>query len=184
MLSKIRSCLLFSVTANLSNHYDAFSGWVELAPLVNYGSADVALAFWEHWCLNHGPVYEILSDRGEEFSGAVYRDLLAKMRVRHLQSSGHRPQTNGKCERVNKEVNNLVRAYYQRVQGHWHEMLKWVQFILNTTRTSNRPSAWALHKGCEPPSWIEMLLDKQSPFTGYEVSRHPKELREQIEKLR
>lgn len=84
---------------------DASSGWVELIPLINTSVVFIAWAFFSEWVCRYGLPRAFLSDRGTEFLNATLDVLLRITRVRRLLTSGYRPQTNGKVERLNDFIN-------------------------------------------------------------------------------
>lgn len=49
-----------------------------------------------------------MSDRGRSFLNAFVDTTLRVLRVRRLLTSGYRPQTNGKVERLNDYINQQL----------------------------------------------------------------------------
>ena len=86
---------------------DAATGWCEVAPLIRDEAMYIAHAFFSEWVCRYGLPKAFLSDRGTEFLNVVLDILLKLMRVRRLLTSGYRPQTNGKVERLNAYINYI-----------------------------------------------------------------------------
>ena len=84
---------------------DAATGWCEVAPLIRDEAMYIAHASFSEWVCRYGLPKAFLSDRGTEFLNVVLDILLKLMRVRRLLTSGYRPQTNGKVERLNAYIN-------------------------------------------------------------------------------
>ncbi|GBL94051.1 Transposon Ty3-I Gag-Pol polyprotein [Araneus ventricosus] len=47
---------------------------------------------------------KLLSDRNSAFTSSKFKRFLRNYNVKHLLTSSHHPQTNGKCERVNQSI--------------------------------------------------------------------------------
>ena len=84
---------------------DASSGWVEIIPLFEDCIEEVAYAFIAEWFCRYGLPKAFMSDRGLSFLNAFVDTTLRVLRVRRLLTSGYRPQTNGKVERLNDYIN-------------------------------------------------------------------------------
>ena len=87
---------------------DASSGWCELVPLKDASIPSIAYAFIANWFCRYGLPRAFMSDRGAEFLNAVVETVLRILRVRRLLTSGYRPQTNGKVERLNDYINQQL----------------------------------------------------------------------------
>ena len=84
---------------------DSFTGWVELVPIPDKCSFTVARAMFYEWVCRYGIFRYLLTDQGGEFWGSAMKGLMSLMGTSHLRTSGWRPQTNGRCERVNRVIN-------------------------------------------------------------------------------
>jgi hypothetical protein len=70
--------------------------------LPNRSSIETAEALWEILNQYSGP-YWIWTDNGTEFEGS-FQMILKKKGIRHICSSPHNPQQNGKCERYRRTL--------------------------------------------------------------------------------
>uniref|UniRef100_A0AAY5KAD2 Integrase catalytic domain-containing protein n=1 Tax=Esox lucius TaxID=8010 RepID=A0AAY5KAD2_ESOLU len=72
----------------------------------------------------HGLPCNIVSDRGPQFTSAVWKVFCAAIGATVSLSSGFHPQTNGQAERVNQKEKDLsvpsVQAHIRRCHRTWH----------------------------------------------------------------
>ena len=82
--------------------------------------------------LEYGPPSVILSDRGRHFLNDLVAAIEQLFTVRHVFSSGYRPQTAGITERLNQTLCDLLAMYVERHQQDWDEVLPYVIFAYRT----------------------------------------------------
>ena len=82
--------------------------------------------------LEYGPPSVILSDRGRHFLNDLVAAIEQLFSVRHVFSSGYRPQTAGITERLNQTLCDLLAMYVERHQRDWDEVLPYVVFAYRT----------------------------------------------------
>ena len=58
---------------------DSFSGWTEMIPLPNKNSETVAKNFYLHWIARYGIPRTVKSDRGTEFTGVAFSQMLLNL---------------------------------------------------------------------------------------------------------
>ena len=113
---------------------DVFSRYVFLRPLKRKKSKYVAKELKKLFSV-HGYPKILQSDRGTEFKGQVL-SLLKKHGTKVITSRAYHPQSQGKCERLNKTVKTKLRylANISRRKGYnWVEKLQEVAISINTS---------------------------------------------------
>jgi hypothetical protein len=93
---------------------------------------EVAKILVRHVFLEYGPPSVILSDRGRHFLNDLVAAVEQLFTVRHVFSSGYRPQTAGITERLNQTLCDLLAMYVERHQQDWDEILPYVVFAYRT----------------------------------------------------
>ena len=119
---------------------DRFSRMVKLIPLETITASNIALEFKNNWILEYGTPKQILSDRGLQFTGAIFRILCKVFGIDKLFSTAYHPQTNGMVERWHRFFKGRLRTIAQDknldfVKGNddWDLYYKEIEFAYNTT---------------------------------------------------
>ena len=79
----------------------------------------------------HGIPKLIISDRDVKFTGNFWRYLFSRLEMRLNFSTAYHPQTNGKTERVNRIVQDMLRMYVMNNPTKWEDYLHLVEFVYN-----------------------------------------------------
>lgn len=114
---------------------DHFSKWIEAYPTSDQRAETVAQCVWTY-CCRHGVPQSLLSDQGAQFESVLVGELLGKLGVRKLRTSGYNPQCNGQTERMNRTVKQLIRCYVDESDGQreWDEVLPEILFAYHACR--------------------------------------------------
>jgi hypothetical protein len=88
------------------------------------------LFFKEVWRL-HGLPTKIISDRDKLFISDFWRRLCSLLHIHPALSSSYHPQTDGQTERVNRVIEEVLRAYVSRDLSDWDLHLPAVEFAIN-----------------------------------------------------
>nr|XP_054587779.1 uncharacterized protein LOC129153052 [Nothobranchius furzeri] len=108
---------------------DRFSKSCHLVPLQHLPtSAETANLLIKHVFRLHGIPSEILSDRGRQFISRVWKEFATHLGARVALSSGFHPQTNGKCERMNQELEVMLRCVCSSNPSGWSDQLAWIEY--------------------------------------------------------
>jgi transposase InsO family protein len=86
--------------AYLLTAVDRTSRWFEAVPLRSVTAADVAEAFVAAWVARFGVPATITSDRGVQFSSALWAAAMKKLGIKHLMTTAFHPQSNELMERA------------------------------------------------------------------------------------
>jgi hypothetical protein len=74
---------------------------------------------WKH----HGTPRAVLLDRGPQFIAGFTRKLYKLLGIKLAMSMAYHPQTDGRTERTNQELEGYLRTFTSRRQDDWDELL-------------------------------------------------------------
>ncbi|KAI0998663.1 hypothetical protein K3495_g9531 [Podosphaera aphanis] len=131
------------------------------------------------WSL-HGSPERIVSDRGTQFISAFWRGLSQRLGTTLKPSSAYHPETNGQTERINAEVEQILRLYVNWAQDDWALWLPLVEFAGNDSVSSTTGvSPFFANYGYNPRLGIEPQTpaaptlsssQKQEYFRAHEIA--------------
>lgn len=111
---------------------DRFSKSICLIPLPGFPSAlETAELIFNHVLRYFGIPEDIVSDQGAQFTSAVWRGFMEKLRVSISLTSGYHPQASGQVERANQEVRHFVYTFCANNQEDWAQFLSWAKYVQN-----------------------------------------------------
>ena len=117
---------------------DCFSRNLILIPIKDHNPTTVSQALFERVIRYFGCPRKILSDRGTEFTGRVWSEMMEWMGIKQLLTSPYYPQGNGIMERSHRTVGNMVRAQLANRDGiDWVDALPGVMLLLNEMEQDN-----------------------------------------------
>ena len=114
---------------------DHCSGWVEAYPLRNKTNKEVLAVLRERYLPYHTTPYMIITDNGREFSSDEWREYLARSGIKHQLTTPYNPQSNGKVERMNRSMKEVLSRLCHNKVHQWSEYLPEVIKILNNVDT-------------------------------------------------
>jgi len=94
---------------------------------------DIAQVFIKWVVALHGMPQELVTDRGSVFTSNFWMALMRQFQVKHKLSTSFHPQTDGQTERLNQTLEQYLRAYVNRDQNNWVELLPMAQLAYNST---------------------------------------------------
>jgi hypothetical protein len=101
----------------------------------------------------------IISDRGSQFVARFWDQLHASLGTHLIHSSTYHSQTDGQTERVNKILEDMLRACVMEYPSSWDKNLPWAEFSYNNNYQESLQMApfEALYgRQCHTPlNWIE-----------------------------
>jgi hypothetical protein len=80
----------------------------------------------------HGLPDAIISDRGHEFTSALFQEVWKAMGTELRMSTAYHPQSDGQTERVNRELEQQLRAHADRTGSNWKDWLAIVEMHYNS----------------------------------------------------
>jgi transposase InsO family protein len=112
---------------------DFFTNWVEATPLRTINADEVAENVFKLIICRHGCPEKILSDKGTQFTSALFKYFCKKYSISKLQTSAFHPQTNGKIERFHRYLGAALAILVDKNQLNWDELLDCCLFAYRTT---------------------------------------------------
>jgi len=103
---------------------DRSTRWLEAVPLSSTSAEACADAVCSAWIARFGVPAAMTSDRGRQFTSAVWTSLCSTLGVEHCTTTSYHPQSNGMVERAHRQLKDALRS---RLAGsRWLEHLPWV----------------------------------------------------------
>jgi transposase InsO family protein len=96
-----------------------------------YDDIDVARVFISEVIYLHGLPKKIISDRDSRFTSRFWTSLQSALGTELNLSTTYHLETDGKTERVNKVMEDMLRMYVMDNQPHWEKYLPLVEFAYN-----------------------------------------------------
>ena len=103
---------------------DRTTRWPEAMLLRGTTAAECAEALTSGWIARFGVPDVITSDRGVQFTSAIWDILCKTLRIRHVQTTAYHPQSNGLIERFHRQLKNALKSRTCGVD--WAKHLPWV----------------------------------------------------------
>ena len=103
---------------------DRTTRWPEAVPLRDITAVTCADAFAHSWVARFGVPESVTTDRGTQFSGAVWRCLCDTLGIHHIMTTAYHPQSNGLVERFHRQLKEALQA--RECGAGWEEHLPWV----------------------------------------------------------
>ncbi|PLW58130.1 hypothetical protein PCANC_04174 [Puccinia coronata f. sp. avenae] len=123
-----------------SGHYDMLlsvtcqlSGFTRIIPVVQKDTAEkTASRFFAGWIALFGAPLSIISGRDKKWSAKFWNSLMSRLSTRFHQSSAFHPKADGRSERTNKTIGQILRMFTLKKQSKWLESLPAVEFAINS----------------------------------------------------
>jgi hypothetical protein len=110
---------------------DRTTRWLEAIPLRATAAADVADAFVSGWVARFGLPAVITSDRGVQFTSALWAAAMKLLGIKHQMSTAFHPQSNGLVERAHRRLKEALKA--KLAGGDWPSHLPWILLGLRSS---------------------------------------------------
>jgi hypothetical protein len=133
------------------------SGQIHLVPCRSTDDAvDTADAFLQNVIRLHGLPQAIVSDRDPKFTSIFWRSLCERLGTKLRLSTAFYPQSDGKTERFNAVIEEVLRCYVNARQDDWIDWLPHAEFAINSaTSQSTGLSPFFVNYGFEPTApWV------------------------------
>jgi hypothetical protein len=106
----------------------------------------------------------IVTDQGTEFVNKLNAGIFERLAIEHRPTAPYHPASNGQVERSHREINAMLRVLCSPDQHDWAEMLPYVEFAINTAKTSTTLlSPFFLMFGRHPYTTLDVRLDLPFP---------------------
>ncbi|KAH3722524.1 Transposon Ty3-I Gag-Pol polyprotein [Pelomyxa schiedti] len=113
---------------------DQFSGDVELQATKSADAKTAARMLARRWICTRGVPTTLISDRGSHFVNEVMEDICRCWNINHKKSTPYHPQTDGKTERFNRMMKDMLRIFVDKEsKDDWDEILPFLAFAYRTS---------------------------------------------------
>ena len=127
---------------------DRASRWFECCPTSDVTAATIVTALVETWLSRYGVPLQIVSDRGAQFTGSLFKSLCSILGTEHTPTCSYPPEANGLIERWHRRLKDALRAH---AAPEWTEVLPWAVLGLRAAPRSDEDlSAFELLFGLPP----------------------------------
>ena len=128
------------VTMPLSNGFnhlltivDRHSRWPAAIPLRDIAAETVVDAFAQGWIAHYGVPEKVTTDRGSQFSSAIFTQLLQVWGIKHIMTTAYHPEANGMVERLHRRLKESLMALGNNQRERWFWKLPMTLLALRTT---------------------------------------------------
>ena len=124
--------------------------------------------FIDHVFQCFGLPNSFLSDRGLQFSSQVFKEIAQILGFKTLQSTAYHPQTDGKTEDVNQELEVYMHIFYSNNPETWFPLILIMEFCHNQRLHSiMKKSPFFLMIGYKPQD-LPMVFNRTNVSTAEE----------------
>ena len=109
---------------------DSITGYLDGEPLSNKTDNLVSKALLK-LILRHGISQNCVSDNGREF-GPLTKKILDRFEIRHTTTTAYRSRSNGKCERIHRELHQKLKAQLATNRS-WSQFWPLAQYYINNS---------------------------------------------------
>ena len=102
---------------------DHCTGWAEAYPLANKTSTEVWQRLTREFLPRHGYPDVLLTDLGLEFGSSSLRQYLKEVGIQHRRTTPYNPQANGKCERLNGTLKQIISRLANNARSDWADKI-------------------------------------------------------------
>ena len=99
--------------------------------------ADSVIQGFRNMFANYGPSLVCVTDNGTEFVNEKFREFLTFFNTRKVEISPYHPESQGLAERLNRDINKLIRIYSNDLNIEWDIVLPTLQLTINNTFNSS-----------------------------------------------
>lgn len=102
---------------------DHFTKWVEIFAIPDQQAETCATILVNEVFARYGCPYDLHSDQGRNFDGAVFKEVCKILEIRKTRTSPYHPKGNGQVERFNRTLLRMIKAYLKGTQSEWDKNL-------------------------------------------------------------
>ena len=111
----------------------------------------------------------LVSDKGQQFDNALFRDFYEHFRIQNHYSSPAHPQANGQVEVTNRSLLKIIKTQLEGAKGVWPDELPGVLWAYRTTmRTPMGETPFKLAYGSEAVIPAEVYMANHRVMTYQE----------------
>ena len=148
---------------------DYFTRYAQAYPSKTQTALATAKLLWNNFIIHYGFPNKIISDQGRNFESELLPNLCEVAGVQKLRTTPYNPETNGKCERFNSTLLNMLGTLSPEQKKDWKTYAPAMVHAYNCTRntaTGYSPYYLLFGRGPRLPIDVEFGLKRgkqQSP---------------------
>ena len=119
--------------SNLLTIVDRFTRWPAAIPIRDISAESVVDALAHGWISSYGVPKAITTDRGSQFSSAIWRQLLETWGIENHHTSAYHPEANGLVERLHRRMKESLIALCEDARHLWYWRLPMTLLAIRTT---------------------------------------------------
>ena len=112
---------------------DRFTRWPAAIPLTDISAQAVVDAFVSGWIQNYGIPSTVTSDRGSQFSSAIFQQLTRTWGIETIMTAPYHPEANGLVERFHRRLKESLIALGADEPDKWFWRLPMALLAIRTT---------------------------------------------------
>jgi hypothetical protein len=112
---------------------DDLSKMVMAIPIAQQDAETIAKEFVVNIILKMGTPKQLLTDQGANFLSELFKNVCRLLRIKKLQTTAFRPESNGGLERSHRVLTEYLRHYVNADQTNWDEWIPYAMYVYNTT---------------------------------------------------
>ena len=112
---------------------DRFSRWPVAIPLSDIHAETVIDALAHHWIATYGVPEIVTTDRGSQFTSALWTQLLKTWGIKHICTTAYHPESNGMVERLHRRLKESLIALGDGDRLGWFWKLPMTMLAIRTT---------------------------------------------------
>jgi hypothetical protein len=117
---------------------DDLSKCVVVVPIEKQDAETVARAFVEKIVLTYGTPQILQTDQGANFVSEVFKNTCEILKLKKIQSTAFRPESQGSIERSQRVFAEYLRHCVSEDQTNWDSWVPFATYVYNTTEHSAR----------------------------------------------
>ncbi len=143
---------------------DAASKYMVLAAIPDKSAETVSSTLTMKVFLRFGCPAQLVSDQGTEFVNDLNLAIASRIGLEHRPTAPYHPASNGLVERSHYDINTALRCLCEPDQSNWADAVPFVEFSLNTARSSVTGfTPFFLMFGRNPWTSLDLRLDLPPP---------------------
>lgn len=153
------------------------SKYLIMVPVLDKSTIKIAKAIFENVILIYGPITNIRTDRGTEYTSKIFGELCKLLDIKHNTSTAYHHETVGTIERNHRTLNEYIRIYVSNI-NEWNNYIQYFTYCYNTAKHSafdNKYSPYELIFGKNPREFHELLKNGIEPI--YNIDNYINELK-------